>query len=123
MYEAQKLFRALKMTCEHIHPYPKDCILFRKEYAEAKYCQKCKSSRFMEVDFGDVQKRQVDLPMTILRHFPFISRIQHLYMIEESACNTLNLGVFFSFLISTKFRCYLLFSSFCSLLYSLSPKY
>jgi hypothetical protein len=78
MYEAQKLFRALKMTCEHIHACPKDCTLFRKEYAEAKYCQKCKSSRFMEVDFGDVQKRQVYLPMTILRHLPFISRIQRL---------------------------------------------
>jgi hypothetical protein len=25
-------------------------VLFRKEYAEAKYSPKCKSSRFMEVD-------------------------------------------------------------------------
>jgi hypothetical protein len=32
-------------------------VLFRKEYAEAKYCLKCKSSRFMEVDSGDGQKR------------------------------------------------------------------
>jgi hypothetical protein len=28
-------------------------VLFRKEYAEAKYCSKCKSYRFMEVDSGD----------------------------------------------------------------------
>jgi hypothetical protein len=28
-------------------------MLFRKEYAEAKYCQKCKPSRFMEVDSGE----------------------------------------------------------------------
>jgi hypothetical protein len=57
MYEAQKLLRALKMTYEQIHACPKGCMLFRKEYAEAKYCPKCKSSRFMEVDSGDGQKR------------------------------------------------------------------
>ena len=41
MYEAQKLLRALKMTYEQIHACPKGCVLFRKEYAEAKYCPKC----------------------------------------------------------------------------------
>jgi hypothetical protein len=53
MYEAQKLLHALKMMHEQIHACPKGCVLFRKEYAEAKYCPKCKSSRFMEVDSGD----------------------------------------------------------------------
>ena len=85
MYEAQKLLRALKMTYEQIHACPKGCVLFRKEYAEAKYCPKCNSSRFMEVDSGDGQKRQLDIPLTILRHLPFIPRIQRLYMTEESA--------------------------------------
>jgi hypothetical protein len=60
-------------------------VLFRKKYAEAKYCPKCTSSRFMEVDCGDGQKRKLDIPLTILRHLPFIPRIQRLYMIEESA--------------------------------------
>jgi hypothetical protein len=36
IYEAQKLLRALKMTYEHIHVCPKGCMLFRKEYVEAK---------------------------------------------------------------------------------------
>ena len=85
MYEAQKLLRALKMTYEQIHACLKGCVLFRKEYAEAKYCPKCTSSRFMEVDSGDGQKRQLDIPLTILRHLPFIPRIQRLYMTEESA--------------------------------------
>jgi hypothetical protein len=53
MYEAQKLLRALKMTYGQIHACLKGCMLFRKEYAEAKYCLKCKSSRFMEVESGD----------------------------------------------------------------------
>ena len=44
MYEAQKLLRALKMPYEQI---------LVKEYVEAKYCQKYKSSRFLEVDSGD----------------------------------------------------------------------
>jgi hypothetical protein len=66
MYEAQKLLRALKMTYEQIHACPKGCVLFTKEYAEAKYCPKCKSSRFMEVDSGDGQKRQLNIPLTIL---------------------------------------------------------
>jgi hypothetical protein len=85
MYEAHKLLRALKMTYEHIHACPKGCVLFRKEYAEAKYYPKCKSSRFVEVDSSDGQKRQLDIPLTILQHLPFIPRIQHLYMTEESA--------------------------------------
>jgi hypothetical protein len=85
MYKAQIPLRALKMTYEQIHACPKGCVLFRKKYAEAHYYPKCKLSRFMEVDSGDVQKRQLDTPVTILRHLPFIPRIQRLYMTEESA--------------------------------------
>ena len=85
MYEAQKLLRALKMPYEHIHACPKGCILFRKEYAEAKYCVKCESSRFLEVDYGDGQKKQLANPVKVLRYLPFIPRIQRLFMTEESA--------------------------------------
>jgi hypothetical protein len=84
MYKAQKLLRALKMTYEQIHACPKGCVLFRKEYTEAKYCPKCKSSRFMELESGDGQKRQLDILVTILRHLPFIPRILRTYMTEES---------------------------------------
>jgi hypothetical protein len=85
MYEAQKLLRALKMPYDRIHACPKGCVLFRKEYAELKYCPKCKASRFLEVASGDGRKRQLDIPVTILRHLPFIPRIQRLYMTEEYA--------------------------------------
>ena len=57
LYEAQKLLRALKMPYEQIHACPNGCILFRKDHANAKYCPKCKSSRYPEVDSGDGQKR------------------------------------------------------------------
>ena len=53
LYEAQKLLRALKMPYEQIHACPNGCILFRKDHADAKYCPKCKSSRYLEVDSGD----------------------------------------------------------------------
>jgi hypothetical protein len=84
MYESQKLLRALKMLDEQIHACLKGCILFRKEHKEANYCPKCKSSRFLEVDSGDGHKRQLEIPVKILRYLPFIPRIQQLYMTKES---------------------------------------
>jgi hypothetical protein len=72
------------VTYEQIHACPKACVLFRKEYIEAKYCPKCKSSRFMEVDSSDGQKRELDIPVTILCHLSFILRNQRLYMTKES---------------------------------------
>jgi hypothetical protein len=45
------------MPYEKIHACPKGCILFRKDHEKAKYCPECGFSRFMEVDFGDGQKR------------------------------------------------------------------
>jgi hypothetical protein len=57
LYESQKLLCALKMPYEQIHACPKGCVLFRKEHKDAKYCPKCNSSRYVEVDHGDGQKR------------------------------------------------------------------
>ena len=76
LYEAKKLLPALKMPYEMIHACPNGCILFRKEHAEAKYCPDCSSSRYMEVDSGDGQKRQLTTPVKILRYLPPILRIQ-----------------------------------------------
>jgi hypothetical protein len=39
----------------------------------------------MEVASGDGRKRQLDIPVTILHHLPFIPRIQRLYMTEKYA--------------------------------------
>jgi hypothetical protein len=57
MYVLQKLLHALKMPYEQIHACPKGCVLFRKEHKDANYRPKCKSSRYLEVDTGDGQKR------------------------------------------------------------------
>jgi hypothetical protein len=53
LYESEKLLLALKMPYDKIHVCPKGCVLFRKEHADAKYCPKCKSSRYVDVDSGD----------------------------------------------------------------------
>jgi hypothetical protein len=76
------------MSYEQIHAYPKGCVLFRKEQKDAKYYPKCNSSRYVEVDHGDGQKRQLEVPMKILRHLPVIPGLQRLVMIEESAKQT-----------------------------------
>jgi hypothetical protein len=85
MYDSQKLLRALKMPYEKIHACPKGCILFRKQYENAKYYPECGSSRFLEVESGDGSTRQLDIPAKILRYLPFLPRLQRLYMTEETA--------------------------------------
>ena len=69
------------MPYEQIHACLKGCIVFRKEHEEPKYYPKCESSRFMEVDSGDGQKRQLAVPVKILRYLPPTQRIQRLLMI------------------------------------------
>ena len=85
MYESRKLLCALKMQYEQIHACSKGSILFRKEHMEAKYYAKCGSSRFLEVDSRDGQKRQLAILMKILWYLQFILRIQWLYMTEKTA--------------------------------------
>jgi hypothetical protein len=80
LYELEKLLLALKMPYDKIHICPKGYVLFRKEHANAKYCPKCKSSRYVEVDSGDGQERQLTIPARVLRHLPFLPRLQRLFM-------------------------------------------
>lgn len=85
MYESNKIFRELKLPYERIHVCPNTCILFRKEHVNANYCPKCKSSRYIEVDGDDGQKRQLTIPQKVLRYLDPIPRIQRLFMSAESA--------------------------------------
>jgi hypothetical protein len=85
MYESKKLLSALKMPYEMIHVCPKQCMLFRNEYADNKYCVKCGSSRYIEVDNGDGNKKQLSVPIKVLHYLPFLPRLQRLYMFEGSA--------------------------------------
>ena len=85
MHETKKLLGSLCMDYERIHCCPKGCLLFRKEYANDKYCSLCGASRYNEKTGPDGQKTQGNVPVKILRYLPFIKRIQRLYFNEETA--------------------------------------
>jgi hypothetical protein len=61
------------------------CMLFRNEHANNKYCVKCGSSRYIEVDSGNGNKKQLTVPMKVLCYLPFLPRLQRLYMFEDFA--------------------------------------
>ena len=75
------------MPYEQIHACPNGCVIFHEEHKEANNCPKCKASRFLEVESGDGggQKRQLKIPTRVLRHLPFVPRLQRLFMTEETA--------------------------------------
>jgi Zn finger protein HypA/HybF involved in hydrogenase expression len=75
LYESTRLLRALKMPYEQIHYCLKGCVLFREEHKDAKYCPKCKSSRYVEVDKGDGKEQNEDITMKVLRHLLIIPRL------------------------------------------------
>ena len=68
LYESDKILSALKMPYEQIHACEKGCALFRKEYADETYCPFCKSSRYVEVENGEGEKKQSKIPMSVLRY-------------------------------------------------------
>ena len=74
----------------HLRCHTRKYMLVRRDasYLGKSMCKKstvkCESSRFLEVDSGDGQKRQLAIPVKILWYLPFIPRIQRLYMTEES---------------------------------------
>jgi hypothetical protein len=45
------------MSYEMIHVFTKQCMLFRNKDANNKYCVKCGSSRYIEVDSGNGNKK------------------------------------------------------------------
>jgi hypothetical protein len=73
------------MPYETIHVCPKQCMLFRNEHVDNKYYVKCGSSRYIEVDSGDGNKKQLTIPTKVIRYLPFLPRLQRLYMFEGSA--------------------------------------
>ena len=85
LYESDKILSALKMPYEQIHACEKGCALFRKEYADETYCPFCKSSRYVEVENGEGEKKQSKIPVSVLRYLPILPRLQRLYMLEETA--------------------------------------
>ncbi|XP_073365158.1 uncharacterized protein [Aegilops tauschii subsp. strangulata] len=85
MYDTKKIMKALSMDYEKIDVCPKNCLLFRHEYADDKYCRQCGSSRYIEVVSEDGEKKQLTIPVKVLRYLDFIKRLQRLFITKESA--------------------------------------
>ena len=85
MYDTKKIMKALSMDYEKIDVCPKNCLLFRHQYADDKYCRKCGSSRYIEVVGEDGEKKQLTIPVKVLRYLDFIKRLQRLFITKESA--------------------------------------
>jgi ssDNA-binding Zn-finger/Zn-ribbon topoisomerase 1 len=60
----------------------KNCILFRKEYADFDNCPKCGESRWKNVEAKKT-------PQKVLRHFPLITRLQRKKSPNEARWNKL----------------------------------
>ncbi|MCO5549938.1 hypothetical protein L7F22_003415 [Adiantum nelumboides] len=76
---AKKTLATLGLDYESIHACPNDHVLFKKELAKEVHCPQCHASRYRE----DVQGNKV--PAKVLRHFPLIPRIKHMFRCKEIA--------------------------------------
>ena len=72
MYDTKKIMKAVSMDYEKIDVCPKKCLLFRHEFVDDRYCRKCGSSRYIEVVGEDGKKRQLAIPIKVLRYLKFI---------------------------------------------------
>ncbi|MCO5571205.1 hypothetical protein L7F22_024940 [Adiantum nelumboides] len=76
---AKKTLATLGHDYKSIHACPNDHVLFRRELAKEVHCPQCHASRYQE----DVQGNKV--PAKVLRHFPLIPRIKHMFRCKEIA--------------------------------------
>ncbi|MCO5577427.1 hypothetical protein L7F22_031259 [Adiantum nelumboides] len=76
---AKKTLATLGLDYKSIHACPNDHVLFRKELAKEVHCPQCHASRYRE----DVQGNKV--PAKVLRHYPLIPRIKHMFRCKEIA--------------------------------------
>ncbi|XP_057452852.1 uncharacterized protein LOC130744712 [Lotus japonicus] len=78
LYEAKKMLCSIGLSYERIHACPKDCILFRNEYATLKTCPRCTAPRY---------KKNESSPAKVAWYFPIIPRFRRMYNSAEDAKN------------------------------------
>nr|KYP67708.1 hypothetical protein KK1_024060 [Cajanus cajan] len=82
-YDTKKIISGLGLSYGKIHACPNDCILYRKDLANAENCPKCKLSRWKH-NSDDVECRK-KIPAKILHWFPLIPRVQRLFLSSKIA--------------------------------------
>ena len=76
---ARQVLRRLGMDYNSIHACPNDCVLFRREFESLATCPKCGADRYRQ----DLQGQTV--PQKVLRHFPLIPRVRHMFRTKSFA--------------------------------------
>ncbi|XP_062103263.1 uncharacterized protein LOC133814297 [Humulus lupulus] len=85
LYEAKKTLSTLGMEYEKIHACSNDCILYRKEFAEANNCPVCKRSRWkLKNNSNEVRS---GIPAKVLWYIPPIPRFKRLFRNYNHAKN------------------------------------
>ena len=77
--DARQVLRKLGMDYNCIHACPNDCVLFRGEFELLATCPKCGADRYR----NDLQGQTV--PQKVLRHFPLIPRVRHIFRTKSFA--------------------------------------
>jgi hypothetical protein len=86
MYHAKTIIKGLGMDCEKIDVCKNNCILFMKEHAGEKKCQKYGQSRFVEVVNDEGDKVMIDVAHKQLRYLPLTPRVKRLFLSKKSLC-------------------------------------
>ena len=84
-HEAKKMIKCLGLGYVNIHACENDCILFRKQYANADQFPICKTSRWKSEKKSLDGKRVHKVPRKVLRYFPIKKRLQRLFISKKSA--------------------------------------
>ena len=74
-YEAKKMLYSIGMSYDKIHACPKDCVLFRNEYASLNEYPKSGAPRY---------KKNLS-PAKVLWYFPIIPRFRRMYHSETDS--------------------------------------
>lgn len=77
--DARSLVTSLGLDYNCIHACPNDCVLYRGAHIDATHCPICGEARYKRSVVGE------QTPCKVLRHFPIIPRIQHMYRSKSIA--------------------------------------
>jgi hypothetical protein len=82
-YRSKKLVHSLGMPYVKIHACPNGCMIYyNKDNEDKESCTTCGESRYEEPAIGNKSRK---VPKKVLRYLPITSRLQRLYMSQNTA--------------------------------------
>ena len=78
--KTKSMVKNICLDYDKIDACPNDCMLFRNDHKDYKYCHTCEASRYIEAPNVDSElessKKQHRVSAKTLRHFPLIPRLK-----------------------------------------------